>query len=133
MLEQSNIMLNGALVSRLRGDIDDVFAVDKVHIPPNASQGTVIFEGRLLMADSETVYATVAQRWLAHEYTPILRRAGNSIELVAQPGVITPKPSNPWINLGVFVITLLTVLVVSALNEGVDLRRDPAGIARGLP
>jgi membrane-associated protease RseP (regulator of RpoE activity) len=133
MLEQANIILDGSLVSKLRADIEDVFAVANIHTPKDAPQGTIIFQGQLLVSDSEYVYDTIAQRWRGHDYTPMLRRGKAGIELVAHPGVVRPKPSNPWINLILFIVTLISVLTISALNEGVDLLQDPLGVVKGFP
>ncbi len=79
------------------------------------------------------MYQTIADRWRQHEYTPMLRRGKTAIELVAQPGVVHPKPGNPLINLGLFIVTVVSVLAVSALNEGVNPLENPAGLLKGLP
>lgn len=132
-LSPENRILDGGLVGILRAEVEDVFAVAALRVPPKEPQGTIIFEGELLYPDSEQVYATIAERWRRLEYTPMLRRGDNTIELVAMPGVIRPKPSNPWINLILFIVTVASVLTVSALNEGVNPLENPAGLLKGLP
>ena len=132
-LSPENRILDGGLVGILRAEVEDVFAVAVLRVPPKEPQGTIIFEGELLYPDSEQVYATIAERWRRLEYTPMLRRGDSTIELVAMPGVIRPKPSNPWINLILFIITVASVLAVSALNEGVNPLENPAGLLKGLP
>ena len=135
-----NTMLDGALVSRLRADLKDLFAVDSVEIPrqtapggrglipglgrrtqgvgaANAAQGIVIFVGQLLRPDSEAVYDLIAERWQVHDYTPMLRRHKGQIALIAQPGVVTAKPSNPWINFWLAGVTILSVLLTGAGYE----------------
>lgn len=133
MIENRNRMLDGALVSRLRAEIEDTFAVADVHVPQKEAQGTLIFEGQLLMADSEAAYETIAHRWRDLEYTPMLRPGKNTVELVAMPGVVIPKPANPWINVALFAATLISVIAIGTLNEGVDPLQNPAGILQGLP
>lgn len=132
-LESTNTILDGALVSRLRAGIESLFAVRDVRVPPKEPQGMLVFEGDLLHADSEYVYANIAETWHALDYTPMLRRGDTAIELVAMPGVVKPKPSNPAINIALFVVTVISVLVISALNEGVDLLQNPFDIIKGLP
>ncbi len=132
-IESTNTILDGALVSRLREGIESLFAVRDVRIPPKDPQGTIVFEGDLRHPDSEYVYANIATAWRALNYTPMLRRGDNAIELVAMPGVVHPKPSNPAINVALFVVTVISVLVISALNEGVDLLQNPLEIVKGLP
>jgi len=134
MDEQRNTILDGTQAGILRAAVDDVFAVDELDVPANQPQGTIVFKGRLLMADSEAAYAIIAERWRAHDVTPMLRRGrGAQVELVAAPGVVRPKPSNPMVNLALFVVTLISVLVISAINEGVNLLENPGGITAGLP
>ena len=129
-------MLDGALVSRLRADIEDLFAVDQVRVPrqlqetmpfivPGLSrrgreksmQGIVIFMGDLLLQDSQKVYDQIAERWRSHEYTPLLRRHEGQIALIAQPGLFEAKPSNPWINFWLALLTILSVLLTGAALE----------------
>ena len=126
-LRHDNVILDGGIVVNLRQAVEDVFATSEVQIPPHAVQGTIIFSGKLLNDDSEIAYDTIAQRWQPLQYTPMLRwgEAVGEVELVAQPGLIDPKPSNPLINLILFLVTLVSVLAVGALNEGADLLNDP--------
>lgn len=112
-----NIILDGNLLGKLRAEIEDVFAVTSIETPRNAPQGTILFLGDLLMADSEAAYDRIAERWRAYQYTPMLRRQQGQIALIAQPGVITPKPSNPWINLGLAIITIISILFTGAVYE----------------
>ena len=136
-----NMMLDGVLAGKLRADIDDVFQVDSVEIPRKlppgltwpirrlgrkaqeeaerqARQGVILFMGRLRQEDSEAVYDIIAERWRAHDYTPLLRRYKGQVTVVAQPGTIdTPKPANPWINLGLAIATILAVWLTGALYE----------------
>lgn len=136
-----NRMLDGVLAGKLRTDIDDVFQVESVEIPKKvpagltwpirrlgrkaqeeaeqeSRQGVILFKGRLLREDSEAVYDIIAERWRARDYTPLLRRYKGDITLVAQPGTIaTPKRANPWINLGLAVATIISVLLTGALYE----------------
>jgi membrane-associated protease RseP (regulator of RpoE activity) len=111
---QENIILDGALLGKLRVGIEDIFQVDRIETPRQAPQGTILFIGDLLMRDSEAAYELIAQRWLAHDYTPLLRRRDGQIAVIAQPGIVTPKPSNPWINLGWAITTLFSVLLTGA-------------------
>ena len=112
-----NILLDGTLLGQLRDDVKDIFYVDSIETPRRAAQGTIIFIGDLLMQDSEAAYDRIAERWRAREYTPMLRRYKGQIGLIAQPGVVVPTRSNPWINLGLAIVTILSVLFTGAVYE----------------
>ena len=120
------------LISRLSTDLQDVFTIARVEIlrqpaprgtriglggrnksqadaSAEADQETVMFVGRLLRQDSETVYDLIAERWRAHNHTPLLRHYQGQIALIAQPGIVSPKPGNPWINLALALVTIVSV------------------------
>jgi hypothetical protein len=154
----NNVMLDGVLAGKLRADLDDIFEVESVEIPRQlppgliwpirrlgrqaqeeaerqATQGVILFMGRLRQADSEAVYDIIAERWRAHDYTPLLRHYKGQVTVVAQPGTIgTPKPTNPWINVGLAVATILAVWLTGALYEcQCAFPTTPAHWLTGLP
>jgi len=131
--QPENIILDGSLLSKLRDDIKDVFNVERVETPRLAAQGTIVFYGSLLMQDSEAAYDMIAEHWHAHDYTPLLRRRGDQIALIAQPGVIVPKPSNPWINLALAIATIASVLFTGATYECQCIPQTLADWLSGLP
>ncbi len=114
---QENVILDGTLLGKLRADVEDIFQVNSVETPRQAPQGTILFLGDLLMSDSEAAYDLIAERWRGHQYTPLLRHHQGQIGLIAQPGIITPRPSNPWINLGLAIVTIISVLFTGASYE----------------
>lgn len=110
-----NVILDGTSIGKLRNEIADLFQVITVETPRQAPQGTIRFIGDLLMADSEAAYDIIAERWRRHDYTPLFRRHQGRVALVAQPGVFdTPKPRNPWINLGLAIATIISVQLSGA-------------------
>ncbi len=112
-----NIILDGTLLGKLRAEIESIFNVVTIETPRQAPQGTIVFLGDLLMQDSEVAYDLIAERWRPHNYTPLLRRHQGQIALVAQPGIITPKPSNPWINFRWAIATIFSVLLTGAYTS----------------
>jgi membrane-associated protease RseP (regulator of RpoE activity) len=128
-----NVILDGEMVGRLREAAAGVFEVADVSVPRRAQQGVVVFTGRLLSSDPDAGYDELARRWTRLGYTPLLRAAGGAQQLVANPGLVKPRPSNVWINVALFAATVLSVVFMGALNEGIDPLSDPAGLARGLP
>jgi membrane-associated protease RseP (regulator of RpoE activity) len=149
-----NIVLDGALVSKLRADLVDLFEVDRVEIPRQMASelawpfnrlrrkspenipersGVFFFVGQLLRPNSEEVYNQIAERWRAHDYTPMLRYYQTQIALIAQPGVVNPKPANPWINLALGLATVLSILFTGAVYESQNLPVTLADWLSGMP
>ena len=46
---------------------------------------------------------------------PCSARTGDQHAVLLIPGVIAPKPSNPWVNLLLFVLTVFSVIFAGAL------------------
>ena len=120
-----NIILDGEIVGRLRADVEDLFEVTDVAVPRQAQQGVIVFTGRLLMSDAEEVYDRLAERWARHNYTPLLRKYRGQYQIIGLPGLVRPRPANPWINLVLFVATVLSVVFMGAMNEGADPCTQP--------
>jgi membrane-associated protease RseP (regulator of RpoE activity) len=74
------------------------------------------FRGRLY-GDSADAYDQLAQALRPMEYTPLFRSEGDQHVVLIMPGVINPKPSNPWVNVLMFALTLLSVMFVGSLSE----------------
>ncbi len=128
-----NIILDGEIIGRLRADVEDLFEVTDISVPRQAQQGVILFTGRLLMSDADWAYNLLAERWAHHDYTPLLRKRGRQHQIIAQPGLVKPRPSNPWINLVLFIATVLSVVFIGAANEGANPLADPASILKGVP
>jgi membrane-associated protease RseP (regulator of RpoE activity) len=130
---RENLILDGGIVGRLRADVEDLFEVTEVSTPRQARQGVIVFSGRLLTNDADWAYEMLAERWAHHDYTPMLRKSGVGQQIIAQPGLVKPRPANPWINLALFVATVLSVVFIGAANEGVNPLEDPTSLVRGVP
>ncbi len=131
--DTANIILDGTLLSKLKTSIQDIFSVTSVETPRQAPQGTIIFAGDLLMQDSEAAYDLIAERWRAHDYTPLLRRRQGQIVLIAQPGVVVPQSTNPWINLGLAIVTIISVQFSGATYACQCFPQTLADWLSGLP
>lgn len=131
--QSENIILNGTILNQLREDVKDLFNVISIETPRQAPQGTILFLGELLIQDSEAAYDIIAERWRRREYTPMLRYHKGQIALIANPGVIVPRSSNPWINLGLALVTIASVLFTGAAQECQCIPQTPAEWLSGLP
>src|SRR4030066_355394 len=79
-------------------------------------QASARFVGRLTM-DSEEAYTRLSREFERMGNTLIFRTEGEDHAALAIPGLIRPAPSNPLVNLALFVVTLASV-VFSGLLKG---------------
>jgi membrane-associated protease RseP (regulator of RpoE activity) len=110
--------------------------IDSVSLPKNLRQDSLQIEGRLLRPSHE-----VFSDWLAafnrQGMTPFLSplgasgqgEAGDTVLLEVYLGAVPQSRSNPWINLFLFLFTLVSTLFVGALYGELDL--DPTLDAGG--
>ncbi|NPV85874.1 MAG: site-2 protease family protein [Anaerolineae bacterium] len=93
----------------------------------------VRYRGRLYNQDSAAAYDQLAELLKPYHITPLFRWDGGRHAVLLVPGKPQPKPSNPWVNLGLFVATLLSVLVTGALYGLQEpLPAEPAAAALAL-
>jgi membrane-associated protease RseP (regulator of RpoE activity) len=88
--------------------IDDITAGDA------AKDYLVRFRG-LLYGDPAEAYDRLAAELLPLGITPMFRRDGEQHVVLLVDGVIQPKPSNPWVNLVLFIFTVFSVVFAGAL------------------
>lgn len=97
------------------------------------------YHGRLRMEDSAAAYDQLSAQLRPMGITPLFRWEDDRQTIILIPGLPAPRASNAWINLVLFIATLLTVLFSGALYglEG-PLPSDPLQIVllflqRGWP
>ena len=93
-------------VERLRAQILDVMSVESTTVLRQPAEA-VMFRGRL-QTDSDTAFARIQPRFETLGYTPSLQHSGGQDVLTALPGLPAVKPSNPRINLVLFLLTIAT-------------------------
>jgi membrane-associated protease RseP (regulator of RpoE activity) len=109
------------LANTVRTLVADDLAIESIQTMRDQRQGSVLVHGRLRKPSHE-----VFTRWLrelnAKGYTPMLRRRDggsdkNDVSLQVLAGVVPKERSNPWINLVLFVVTVLSTLWVGSLSQ----------------
>ncbi len=83
------------------------------------------FRGRIYSNDTEAAYFELESALKPLNFTPLFRWEGNRHVILLVEGVIQPKPSNPWINLGLFILTIFSVIAAGGLSGTEPL---PAGV-----
>lgn len=74
----------------------------------------VRYRGRLL-SESTQAYDQLTALLRPYEITPLFRLDGDRHVVLLMRGVIRPQPSNAWVNLFLFLLTLLSVIFAGAL------------------
>ncbi|MBX3014417.1 MAG: site-2 protease family protein [Caldilineaceae bacterium] len=131
------------LAHEIRTMVADDLAIESVQTTRDQRQGAVVVQGRLLRPSHQ-----VFTRWLTllnqRGYTPMLRSQPGGgpaeVKLHILAGVAPKQPSNPWVNVILFVLTLISTLWVGSLSGDsgavVNSASDfflPQNIIRGWP
>jgi membrane-associated protease RseP (regulator of RpoE activity) len=128
------------LADQVRALVADDLAIDAVQVARDqAREGVVVLRGRLLRPSHE-----VFPRWLAElnrrGYTPMLRPGENDqVVLHVIAGVARPGQSRVWVNVLLFVLTVISTLFVGELYRRPELILDlgqafaPANLLLGAP
>jgi membrane-associated protease RseP (regulator of RpoE activity) len=74
----------------------------------------VRYRGRLY-GDSSQAYDSLAESLRPFKITPLFREQDGQHVVLLMPGVVQPKPSNPLVNLILFLLTLFSVIFAGAL------------------
>ena len=96
------------------------------------------YRGHIYSEDTETVYKDLESRVKPLGYTTLFRWEGSRHVILLVKGVVQPKPSNPLVNLALFILTIISVIAAGGLSSGDPL---PTGflaaagavISRGWP
>jgi membrane-associated protease RseP (regulator of RpoE activity) len=96
------------------------------------ANGALTIQGQL-QRPPEQIYRAIRAAVEPLGFTPFLQHTADGPALVLIPGVLDKRPPRRVLPIVLFVITVLTTLLTGALQEGVDILADPAGIWRGLP
>ena len=96
--------------------VRQVFSIEDTTFGDLRRDGFLVrYRGRLLGADSETSYDQLSALLKPYDLTPLFRWDEGRHMILLLPGQPTPKPSNPWVNLILLIITFFSVMVTGAL------------------
>lgn len=74
----------------------------------------VRYRGHLLI-DSELAYDQLAQALRVQQVTPIFRLIDGKQTILITPGILEPKPSKIWVNILLFILTILSMIYVGTM------------------
>lgn len=126
--EDKAVRVDPALVR----SVEDIFKP----LSQYASGEMTIVEGRLLTAP-DNAYPVLKERFASSGFKTYLQEddAGRTL-LILAPRLSQPekkKSAFPWLNLGLFVLTLLTTIWAGAAHQDVNLWAESQKFAVGLP
>ncbi|MCB9419269.1 MAG: site-2 protease family protein [Ardenticatenaceae bacterium] len=105
-------------IEALRREIADLFMVYDTSLD-QPEPGYVRFRGRFLV-DTAVYFDELRERFERHGFTPLIRQEEDRTALIALPIVFNPPASQWWINLVLFIATILSTLYVGAMYETGD-------------
>jgi membrane-associated protease RseP (regulator of RpoE activity) len=128
---QNTWLFEEDVAARLRAELYDVLTVFNVTWQ-SGRENVIAFTGQLLRP-AESAFTVLRERFARHGYTPLIRKQGNDDVIVAMPGVFGRSKSNPWINVVLLGLTILTTLFAGAMLAGANPLSDPASLLVGAP
>jgi membrane-associated protease RseP (regulator of RpoE activity) len=100
--------------STLTSIVSRVLAVEDITTGDPKKGYIIRYRGRLY-GDSAKAYDQLAASLRPLDVTPLFRRENEKDVVLVISGTINPKPSNPAVNLGLFLLTLFSMLYAGAL------------------
>jgi len=96
---------------RFTSIVSRVLRVEDVTYGDAKKQFVARYRGRLYSEDSAGAYEQLAAALRPLDVTPLFRKEKDQHVVILLPGIIRPRPSNIWVNVALFILTLLSVLI----------------------
>ncbi len=112
---------------RIKRIIERVFQIDDITIGGAKDNYLFRFRGRLLEEDTERLFFLLEQEMKPFQMAPLFRIEDGRHVILLVDNSKTPGESNPWINLIMFLLTVVSVLLTGAFyNSELVLTGDMA-------
>ncbi|MCS7179234.1 MAG: site-2 protease family protein [Anaerolineae bacterium] len=118
-----------SFLERLRSQLDDLMSVERLEVQ-SGPEPVFAFYGRLY-SDPDWTFERLYERFYALGYTALLSREKDLYRVLAVRGVVRAEAPRPWVNLILFLATLLTVMVVGAAPQPGQTLRE--ALFSGVP
>jgi membrane-associated protease RseP (regulator of RpoE activity) len=96
--------------------INKVFQIEEVTWGNEKQNFIVRYRGKLLL-NSQDAYQQLSKNLDYLDVTPLFRIEAGREVIVLLKGIVRPKPSNPWINLILFILTGMSVVFAGTFFE----------------
>lgn len=94
--------------------ISEVFEIEQVTWGGHRERFEVLYRGRL-KGDSERIHQQLLKSLEPYNLTPFFRQEGGDHLIQLVRGLPKPRPSNPWVNLVLFLLTLLSMVFTGVI------------------
>jgi membrane-associated protease RseP (regulator of RpoE activity) len=121
------------MLKHLHYALHGLMEVESITVLQEGERPLVEFKGHLADFDPDTAFEEIYMRLEGLGYIPLLQKQDGYHILKAVPGVVDKRTGKPWVNAVLFLVTLISVLIIGAWNEGADLLNHPLTIWKGLP
>jgi membrane-associated protease RseP (regulator of RpoE activity) len=95
--------------------VSRVFTIESIDQGNSRSGYIAKYTGCLRREDSAAAYDELSESLKPHDITPLFRKDAHRHVIILIQGLPKPRPSNPWVNVLLFVLTLGSVLLTGAL------------------
>lgn len=96
--------------------VSRVFTIDSVTYGPNGHRNVIAqYSGRILCEDTTVAYDELSEGLRPYGLMPLFRKQADQQTVVLIPAISRPHPSNPWINLILFILTVISVFLTGVL------------------
>ncbi|UCD97904.1 MAG: site-2 protease family protein [Chloroflexota bacterium] len=96
--------------------VKEIFRIEEVTWGNEKQNFLVRYRGKLLV-NSQVAYENLSKSLKSLDVTPLFRVEDGSEVIVLLKGIVKPRPSNPWINLILFIVTGVSVIFAGTLFE----------------
>jgi len=138
-MDQSIFTGNDTIENRIINTVQKYFAFNEFTIGTGKDPWKYRFRGSIKILDSETFFDYLEKNLLIFDLHPLLRMEKNQTGLYLVQKIPQPSPSNPRINLILFVLTFLSVwftggiLSLESMDGGFTLETIKAILFDGWP
>ncbi len=111
----TTFLVDSPILDRLRSQLGDLMAVERVEVQPGTDPAFA-FYGRLY-DDPDRAFERISERFAALGYIALLSQEKGLYRVIAVRRMIRIPTPRPWVNLMLFLATLLTVMVAGAAPQ----------------
>lgn len=115
-----------SLTDRLLPAVRQVMSIQDITAGGPKEGYAARFRGRLVV-EAEQAYERIEPAFTREQVTLLLQSDDDQHVVLAVPGLIRPRASNPWVNLLMFVLTLFSVIFTGVYTASGYLSSDAGG------